>query len=205
MMIARILSPVLTLGPGRRTAVWVCGCGRKCPNCANPELWEYDRSKDIPVGDAMKLIRAAVAQGGTGGFTITGGEPFDQPEDLAELVWALRALSEDILIYTGYTLAELKEKRDGAVERALSGAAALIDGPYIDERNNSAPMRGSDNQTVHILNWGFESLYKTELGNWENRIQNFPVQGGVISVGIHKKGFRRALRAGLAGYRLEEN
>lgn len=40
MFVDRIYFPVTTLGPGERVVVWTCGCTKRCPGCANPELWE---------------------------------------------------------------------------------------------------------------------------------------------------------------------
>ena len=204
MMTARILSPVLTLGPGRRIAVWVCGCKRRCIGCANPELWAFDSSKEISVEQLEQLIRSMSVHSETDGITITGGEPFDQPGELAALVRVLHKITGDILVYTGYTLAELNEMQDNAVIETLSRIAALIDGRYIEERNNGVRLRGSDNQVIHILNECYRNIYQSEIDEGKNEIQNFPVDGGVISVGIHKKGFRKELEKGLTGFGLEK-
>ncbi len=40
MLVDRLYFPVTTLGPGERVVVWTCGCTKRCPGCANPELWE---------------------------------------------------------------------------------------------------------------------------------------------------------------------
>jgi len=203
MMLARIISPVLTLGPGRRTAVWVCGCKRKCPGCANPELWDYDISKDIPAMHAAQLICAAMDQSDIDGITVTGGEPFDQPDELCVLLKALREICTDILVYTGYTLPELTAMNNQSVNDALLHIAVLIDGPYEEERNNGAALRGSDNQNINILDESFSDKYQAQAGININEIQNIPADGGIISVGIHKKEFRQVLSEGLAGFGLE--
>ncbi len=203
MLIARIAAPVFTLGPGARTAVWFSGCKRRCPGCANPELWTFDSALETTAKEAGGLILAA-AGGRPGGFTITGGEPFDQPEGLAELVGILRGVSEDILVYTGYSMNELRSCGNEAVAGVLSGVAALIDGPYIDERNTGAALRGSANQELHILNASFRGFYEAALASSERRIQNIPVENGFISVGIHKRQFRETLEEGLGAFGLEE-
>lgn len=33
-----------TLGPGRRSVVWVQGCHIGCPGCIVPESWGFDRA-----------------------------------------------------------------------------------------------------------------------------------------------------------------
>lgn len=205
MMVDRILSPVQTLGPGRRVVVWVCGCKHICPGCSNPELQTYDVSKKIPVLQAAQMIRAAMENTNADGITITGGEPFDQPGELAALLEMLKDVCEDILVYTGYKLAELEAMRKHEIKTALSCIAALIDGPYIEAQNNGASMRGSNNQILFLFKERFRARYQAEIDKHENKIQNFPISGGVISVGIHKKGFRQALTGSLPGYGLEES
>ena len=74
-------------------------------------------------------------------LTISGGEPFLQSGDLANLLNAVRsdrALSvRDILLYTGYTAEELQvDDKDSAVSRVLNLADVLIDGPYIEGQND---------------------------------------------------------------------
>ena len=34
-------------GPGKRTAVWVQGCQRRCPGCCNPHMQEIRKNKII--------------------------------------------------------------------------------------------------------------------------------------------------------------
>lgn len=40
MYVARILYPVMVLGPGKRIGIWFVGCRHQCKGCSNPELWE---------------------------------------------------------------------------------------------------------------------------------------------------------------------
>lgn len=88
------------------------------------------------------------------GITITGGEPFLQAEGLAKLVGKVRNRRDfGVIVYTGFTLAELRKKaeRDSAVRDFLAAIDLLIDGPYLSERDDGKSLRGSDNQEVHPL------------------------------------------------------
>lgn len=189
MNIARILWPVKVLGPGNRIGIWVSGCGRRCPFCSNPELWHRKKEYEISLSQLREVISRIAAEHRVDGFTFSGGEPMDQAEELAELLSGISSISGDILIYSGYTLAQLKEKNDPAVNSVLKQVAVLIDGEYRDEENNNVLLRGSANQKIHILNEQLRRKYDEYLSSAVNQIQNFTVSGGIISVGIHHRGF----------------
>ena len=129
MYIARILFPVKVLGPGNRIGIWFDGCNHKCKGCSNPELWEQQEIYKTDKNTVMDLIKPIVEKGTIDGFTLTGGDPFLQPEALEELLPLLTDISSDILCYTGFNYEELKDS-DGHI---LKNIAVLIDGKYIDE------------------------------------------------------------------------
>ncbi len=187
MNIARILYPVESLGPGKRVAIWVCGCPIRCEGCANPELWEFDENKNIKISVLLDLIEKIVSENPVDGFTITGGEPFYQSEDLHALLAALSKWSEDILVFTGYYYEQI------AKEESLDHIAVLVDGPYIKERNRGLTLRGSDNQTVRILDRRYEDTYNNYLKVEKSRVQNFLEGTSVISVGIHRPDYRQQM------------
>jgi organic radical activating enzyme len=88
LQIDRILYPVQSLGPGKRIVIWTIGCYKRCPNCASPELWKFDKKKDISVKQILKLVASIDEQ--VDGITITGGEPFCQIEELSILLDEIR-------------------------------------------------------------------------------------------------------------------
>ena len=59
----------------------------------------------------------------------------------------------------------------------------------IEEKNNDSRLRGSSNQEIHILNPEFAAKYQEYLDGGHNQIQNFTTSDGIVSVGIHRKGF----------------
>ena len=182
MYVARILYPVEVLGPGRRIGIWFCGCPRRCKGCSNPELWEISpRYKTTPEA-VFEMIERVASENPVDGFTITGGDPMLQSRELTALIRLLRRISEDVLVYTGYRIEELPSD-------ALEGISVLIDGEYVEERNNGFRLRGSDNQRIHILDGSLYDKYEKYCENGENGIQNFMTSDGVVSVGIHRPGF----------------
>ena len=189
MNVARILYPVEVLGPGKRLGIWVCGCRRGCKGCSNPELWVQKPEYEVTVEDIMSLVRRISDSHKIDGFTISGGEPMDQPDGLSQLITQLSAYSKDILIYTGYRIDELKKREDPATNIILSRAAVLIDGEYREEENMDVLLRGSSNQRIHILIPEMAEGYEKYLALAHNQIQNFTTLNGVVSVGIHRKGF----------------
>ncbi len=197
MYVARILYPVKVLGPGLRVGIWFAGCRHFCRGCSNPELWEFGPEYRTSVDAVMQMIGKIHRQHPVEGFTVTGGEPFEQAEELAGLAVQLTAVSADILIYSGYTLHELTERADPFTDDILRRTAVLIDGRYQEERNENCRLRGSSNQTIHMLNDSYQGLYREYLEQQENEIQNFMASDGIISVGIHRNGFKEALDEGL--------
>ncbi|WP_019003151.1 4Fe-4S single cluster domain-containing protein [Succinimonas amylolytica] len=194
MYIARLLYPVRVLGPGRRVGIWFAGCSRRCRGCSNPELWERDPRFLTDRETVLRMIAAVREISPVDGFTLTGGDPFEQPEALRELLPALREISPDILAYTGYRISELRRR---GYQDILDRITVLIDGSYREEWNTGCFLRGSDNQEIHILDRSRASFYGEYLRNGRNEVQNFRTRDGFISVGIHRPEYPRELREAL--------
>lgn len=135
MYASRILYPVKTLGPGDRVGIWLCGCLHGCPGCSNPELWSRGERFRITRERLLQLV-GLIAQGAeVNGFTITGGDPLEQSEELALLLPELRKISGDILVYHGlYAGAAPRDGLPGGGGRS-EDTSVLIDGEYIQRRN----------------------------------------------------------------------
>lgn len=182
MYIARILYPVEVLGPGRRVGIWFCGCPRRCKGCSNPELWEFQERYKTSPETIFKLIQDIAKENPIDGFTVTGGDPMYQPKELQQLLLLLKSISDDIIVYTGYHKKELEQDM-------LANISVLIDGEYIEELNDNSLLRGSSNQNIIILDEKKKDRYKSYLQRETNKIQNFFVADGVVSVGIHRPDF----------------
>lgn len=110
MYVARILYPVKVLGPGSRVGIWFCGCPRRCEGCSNPELWEFQDRYKISLKTLLTLIEKISEKNKIDGFTITGGDPIFQAEDLLKLLDQIKKISDDIIIYTGYMKNEVPKE-----------------------------------------------------------------------------------------------
>lgn len=138
-------------GPGRRYAVWVQGCPLRCPGCCNPEFLAFREATRRAVDDVIADIYAARARG-IEGISLLGGEPTMQAAALADVAEATRAMGLTVMVYSGFTLAELRGRGDVDVDRLLAATDLLVDGPYVEaQRTTTRRYIGSDNQVLHVL------------------------------------------------------
>ena len=196
MFVSRILYPVQVLGPGNRIGIWMAGCVHHCLGCSNPELWDQEKKYETDANTVLELISLIAEKSKVDGFTITGGDPFYQPNALRELIPQLSCISKDILVYTGYKYEELPTD-------IVNQVAVIIDGKYIQSKNRGELLRGSTNQRIFIRP-AYEQLYSEYMLHAENRIQNFSTSDGIISVGIHFPGYENSLKKAAISKGLEE-
>jgi len=197
--------PVTVLGPGRRIGIWLQGCSIRCPGCVSQDTWANDPGRLMSVAQLLSWCRK-VAANGCDGITLSGGEPFDQPQALAALldvldIWRRSAgLDFDILCYSGYPLARLQKRH----AKLLARLDALIPEPYVDSLPLSHLWRGSQNQPLVTLSARGAARYAPYLDagakDFGKRIQ-IQVDGERLwSIGIPARGDMAALEK-LAGER----
>lgn len=148
LRIAQTIADTEAEGPGKRFALWVQGCTLHCPGCCNPEMFAPDKGgRFVDTGELAKTI---LSTPGIEGISVLGGEPFQQPQALAEVCTLVRAGGLSVMIYTGYTLAELKAQPTSPA--LLAAADLLVDGRY-DQTKPEKRRRwiGSSNQVMHFL------------------------------------------------------
>ena len=176
------------LGPGERYVIRVQGCKKRCPGCINPEgRLEGQNGYWI---STEKILAELKNEQGLMGITVSGGEPFLQAHGLAELVKSIKENTQlDIMLYSGYTLAELRAKHDKYINFVLEHSDILVDGEYIEELNNNTIYRGSDNQEIHFLSPRYRD-FKDIIYNTHNRDLEFISRNGeLFMIGIPEKGF----------------
>lgn len=148
LRVAQIVPDTEAEGPGRRFAVWVQGCSLRCPGCCNPEMFAADRGGELVTPEA--LAARALATPGVEGVSVLGGEPFEQAAGVAELCRLVRESGRSVMVYSGYTLAELRGRPDAAA--LLAQVDLLVDGRYERERpERRRRWLGSENQQLHFL------------------------------------------------------
>ena len=139
-------------GPGRRYAFWVQGCSLRCPGCCNPEM--FVEGKGGTLIESTELAARIIATQGLEGISVLGGEPFEQAEGVAIVAERVQAAGMSVMIYSGYTRAELELRAVTAVcvQRLLDACDVLVDGRY--EQSLPETKRrwlGSSNQVMHFL------------------------------------------------------
>lgn len=157
------------LGPGTRTAIWLQGCKKRCKGCMSPDSRPLDGGRLIPIA---RVIDEIISLNDIEGITISGGEPFLQADALCALLQEIRKTSSlGVIIYTGYTLAELHSMENEKIDSILSGLAdIIIDGEYVDEMNDGGALKGSSNQTVHYITpryLPYKEMYESKTRNTE--------------------------------------
>lgn len=183
MQIDRLLYPVHSLGPGNRLAIWVRGCKKRCFNCANPELQRFNSKSEV----SMSVIKDMISRIGEkiDGVTITGGEPFCQAKELLEMITFILEITDDILIFTGYSKEEIYDLNNDDAIRCIDKAAVVIYGEYVDKLNdNHTPLIASSNQVMEFHNPKINNKYMDYINNGRI-IENFYYNNNLISVGIH--------------------
>ena len=134
-------------GPGDRFVIWTQGCRKGCKNCYNPETWSHYRNNLILVDEIFESIKNSSATG----VTISGGDPFEQPEELFYLLTKIKQLdlSDGVIVFTGYTIDEIRVREE--LNKSLDYIDVLIDGLYIEEKRISSGLAGSSNQEFYFL------------------------------------------------------
>lgn len=133
-------------GPGVRYVVFTQGCSHKCPGCHNKETHDmcggYSESLDNLIDDISINNKTDLV-------TISGGEPFMQPEQVYRLLEALKRMGKHTMCYTGFTVEQLMNDDNEYRRLMLSKIDILVDGPFVKScRNLSLCFRGSTNQRI---------------------------------------------------------
>ena len=143
--VAGIVGESIVDGPGIRLTVFCQGCPHHCPGCQNPETWEFAERTRMRPEQILSMVKQNPL---IRGVTLSGGEPFAQAAEHAELAKLLRENGYEVAAYSGYTFEELlggtPEQRE-----LLNNIDVLIDGPFLlAERTLEARFRGSRNQRI---------------------------------------------------------
>ena len=188
LVLNRMHFPVTSLGPGRRLGLWFQGCSLACPGCLSLDTWDPEGRPPTTV-DAVLQTAAELCDSDVDGVTISGGEPFEQPEALAALVVGIRRWSADldrdldILVYSGFGLHDLRAQH-GELVAALD---ALIPEPFVAAEVPSGLWRGSGNQPLVLISeLGRERFANAELT--APVMQAVAVDGELWMIGVPRRG-----------------
>lgn len=161
----RLAAPLQTYsyadGKGIRMVIWNQGCKMACPGCHNPETHSLCGGKEIDIEDLEKEITKYSLH--HQGITLSGGDPFLQPEQNKRLAVLAHNIGLDVWAYCGQTYEQLLQ--DENKRKLLEECDVLIDGPFVlGQRDVRLAFRGSTNQRLidvqKSINQGKVVLYE---------------------------------------------
>ncbi len=144
----RIQYPVYNLGKGKRIGIWVQGCSLACKGCVSKTLQTKKNGKDIEIEYLVNEI-VKINQDYSG-ITITGGEPFQQYQQLTAFCAYIKKMTNlEIYVFSGYSLNELYQLFPDKL--FLKYIDFLLDGRYERDKHDDQNVRGSSNQSLYKL------------------------------------------------------
>ncbi|MBU4438635.1 MAG: anaerobic ribonucleoside-triphosphate reductase activating protein [Acetobacterium sp.] len=148
--IAGVIKESIVDGPGIRFVVFAQGCPHHCDGCHNPATHDFNKGNLIEIETIINEMKRNPL---LDGITLSGGEPFEQPEAFGELARRSKALGYHVMTYTGYTYETLMEKKDEQRLRLLENTDLLVDGKFeAEQKSLMLKFRGSKNQRIIDLN-----------------------------------------------------
>lgn len=158
-----------------------------------PETWSRRRGRLVePATLAAELLSDPEVEG----LTVSGGEPFEQPDALAALLGAFRAAGRNTWVYTGHTFEALVARGEPGTDAALSLTDVLVDGRYEAEKGGALRLRGSANQRILHLSGAVAPARIREAASAQVQV-TLDAAGGMMVVGIPPPGFMAALHEGM--------
>lgn len=150
-------------GPGVRFTVFFQGCPHHCPGCQNPDTWNPEGGERMTVEEVIGELRRTRY---LDGITLSGGDPFLQPEAAILLADAAHAAGLTVWAYTGWRFEQILEGEAGeGAKRALGHIDVLADGRFVRELlSRECIYRGSSNQRLIDVP---ASLAKGQAVEWQ--------------------------------------
>lgn len=148
LRIAGIINESIVDGPGIRLVVFSQGCKHNCPGCHNPATHSFNGGDFVSIDSILERICKNPL---LDGITISGGEPFEQAREFAELAHKTKLMGLNVITYTGYTYEEILELQDKNIgwEKLMDETDILVDGRFeIEKKNILLKFRGSENQRI---------------------------------------------------------
>lgn len=148
-----------TNGDGWRSVIFFSGCPHQCPDCQNPDTWDYNAGYDMSVHSLFEHVHYNSPL--IDGVTLSGGEPFQERhvDEIIELITQIKSEGLNIWCYTGYTFETLQEHP--VFRPMLELIDVLVDGPFdLHKFDPELKFRGSSNQRIIDVQ---QSLNKKEV------------------------------------------
>jgi anaerobic ribonucleoside-triphosphate reductase activating protein len=201
LSVAQIVPCTEAEGPGRRFALWLQGCPLRCAGCCNPQMLPFEGGQALSLTEVVEQIERASKRHGIEGITLLGGEPLAHAAGAASLAREVRGRMLTVMVFSGYTLEEIRQMPDPAVHELLAHTDILVDGPYIRELPDTRRRWiGSTNQRIHFFTeryraddpcWRSPNTLEVRLQGSQLTVNGFPAPA---AVGLWKRLALPALR-----------
>jgi anaerobic ribonucleoside-triphosphate reductase activating protein len=149
----------------------------------------FEGGWEVSVDELAAQIDTARERHGIEGLTLLGGEPLAQAAGLAALAHRVRALGLSVMVFSGFTLEEIRERADPDVLDLLAETDLLVDGPFLrDQPEMGRRWVGSRNQRVHALTdryrvddpcWSRPNTLELRLAGGTLTVNGFPAKTAV--------------------------
>lgn len=139
-------------GPGKRAAIWVQGCNKRCNGCCNPHYLTFEKRQLIEASELANNILDAAKKYDLEGVTFLGGEPLLQAQGLAVVAAMVKAVGLSVMVFSGYTLNEIYGLDLTGTKELLANTDVLVDGVYDSSKpDTQRQWVGSTNQKFNYL------------------------------------------------------
>ena len=140
----KLLTDSIVDGEGLRAVIWTQGCSHNCEGCHNPETHDFNKGVLKDVEEIKSLIKELTLQDG---ITLSGGDPFFQPEACTEIAKYAQECGLNVWAYTGFQFENLIKNEK--TKNLLNYVDVLVDGKFeLENRCLSIKFRGSTNQRI---------------------------------------------------------
>ncbi|NDW19014.1 pyruvate formate lyase-activating protein [Dysgonomonas sp. 216] len=189
-------------GPGIRYILFLQGCPLRCLYCHNTDTWNMSDSKiEVTPEEAFSEIKKVKGFLRNGGVTVSGGEPFLQPDFILNLFklckqeglhtavdtsgYLLNDKIKEVLNLTDLVLLDIKhinpEKYTALTARPLEPTLDFFD--YLEEINKPVWLR-------YVLVPGF-SDDENDLKQWGEYVSHYPNVQRVDILPFHQMGIHK--------------
>jgi anaerobic ribonucleoside-triphosphate reductase activating protein len=142
-----------------------------------------------PISEVVAEIEAAHRDHNIEGITLLGGEPLAHAAAAAILARESRSMNLTVMVFTGYTLEQVRELPNPDVADLLAHTDILVDGPYVRELPDAhRRWIGSTNQRIHFFTdryhandscWRQKNMLEIRLRGNDLSVNGFPAPSAV--------------------------
>lgn len=141
--IAGLVPNSIVDGEGFRLTVFFQGCPHDCKGCHNPQTHDFDGGILVDTDEIVNMLKGSSLMSG---ITLSGGEPFCQPEAFEALAKSTRAIGKNVWAFTGFTYEQLIRLGQ---KHLVELCDVLVDGKFVlKERSLNLKFCGSRNQRI---------------------------------------------------------